>query len=280
MEQLKRLNPISIFCYFFAVIFFTMFSVNPLFSALSFVFSVLLFSLLKGKLEVKRLAFSLLTVAAFTLINALFSHNGLTVLLYINDNPITLESIAAGALGGLLIVSSLYWFSSLNLLFTSDDVIYLFSRISPSFALTLSMTLRFFPLMKSRYKEICDCEGAIAPQKNKLKSLLNRLSILITWSLENGVDTADSMNARGYFQKPKRSIAFNPYRKIDAFAEILTAVLFITALIFHKGYSAFPVISIPETNLISLFSYITLLLLPIFFIVKEAILWRKFQSET
>lgn len=280
MEQLKRLNPITLFCYFFAVVFLTMFLTNPCFLAVSFVFSVLFSTFLKRKFELKPFIFAVLTIIFFTIVNVFFSHNGLTVLFFLNGNPITLESVISGLNGGLLITSSVYWFSSLNELLTSDEIISLFNWVSPSFALLISMTLRYLPLMKKRYDEISDCQRLLFPEKKKLRSCFERLSILITWSLEKGVMTADSMNARGYFLKNKSRLSFYPYRKIDFFAEAIVLALLSLCLIFGGGYSVYPVFSGLEVNFIALFSEILLMLLPIFFIVKEVVLCRKFQSET
>lgn len=66
------------------------------------------------------------------------------------------------------------------------------------------MALRFVPRFAAQLKIISNaqkCVGRDISQGNLLtraKNGLKILSILITWALENAVDTADSMRCRGY----------------------------------------------------------------------------------
>ena len=44
------------------------------------------------------------------LINPVISHNGVTVLFFVNDNPVTAEALVYGSAVGAMIVSVMYWF--------------------------------------------------------------------------------------------------------------------------------------------------------------------------
>ena len=103
-----------------------------------------------------------------------------------------------------MIVSVICHFGSFNKIMTSDKFIYLFGRVLPSMSLILSMTLRFVPRFKERLTQICvgqkcigkgiDSGGVIDRAKNGVRIM----GIMITWSLENAIVTADSMKSRGY----------------------------------------------------------------------------------
>ena len=102
---------------------------------------------------------------------------------------------------------------------TSDKFIYLFGRVIPALSLVLSMTLRFVPRFRRQFRAVSQAQrymgrdtasgGLLQRGKNAMKVF----SVLVTWSLESAIDTADSMRSRGYGQ-PGRT-AFSIYRLDD-----------------------------------------------------------------
>lgn len=138
------------------------------------------------------------------LVNPLFSHRGAHILFYLFDNPITLESILYGFTMMLSILTILVAFVSYNQIITSTKFIFLFSRISPKITLLMVIALRFVPLLQRRLKEISLVQRTRGIQttqgtlRNRLKDGMKQQQIVLTWSLEEAVQTADSMNARGY----------------------------------------------------------------------------------
>ena len=65
------------------------------------------------------------------------------------------------------------------------------------------MVLRFIPMMIKRWREIHEAQiGMLCTQNTgmipKAKQFTKELSILISWSLENSIDTSVSMVSRGY----------------------------------------------------------------------------------
>ena len=134
------------------------------------------------------------------LINPAFNHEGVTVIAYLpSGNPLTLESILYGIVAASMVATVICWFSCFNKIMTSDKFIYLLVRIIPSLSLILSMTFRFVPKFKNRYKKFQmhrksmgrdTSEGSVFA---RVKNSIRILSAVITWSLENAIDTSDSM---------------------------------------------------------------------------------------
>ena len=99
---------------------------------------------------------------------------------------------------------------------TSDKFVYLFGRVIPALSLVLSMSLRFVPRFAAQLRVITDAQKCIGRDVSsgglirRAKHGIRILSILVTWALENAIDTADSMKARGY-GLPGRT-AFSLYR--------------------------------------------------------------------
>ena len=108
------------------------------------------------------------------------------------------------------------WFSCYNQIMTSDKFIYLFGRIIPAMSLMLSMALRFVPHFIAQLKVIRNGQKCVGMDVSngkwfkKVRYALNMVSILVTWALENAIETADSMKSRGYGLKGRT--AFSIYR--------------------------------------------------------------------
>ena len=71
-------------------------------------------------------------------------------------------------------------------------------------SLIISMTLRFVPKFASQLKVVTNAQRCMGRDVSngsiikRAKNGLNILSIMTTWSLENAIETADSMKSRGY----------------------------------------------------------------------------------
>lgn len=286
-------HPIVIFIFFVYVIGITMFLNNLYILAIS-IFSAFLYSaLIDGK---KAIVFNLKTLPILILsaiFNALFNHEGMTILTYFSSgNPLTLESIIYGFVVGTMILSMIWWFSCYNKIMTSDKFIYIFGRIIPALSLIFSMVLRFVPNYNNRIKKIFNaqkCVGrdisdgnAVAKAKNGLKIL----SMMATWALENGVDTADSMNARGYGLKGRTSYSNYRFDDRDKFMLSIMMVLISISLIlaFKDAFKMvyFPAFILGKMSIESFIGYVSYFAfcnIPSFLHIREERLWKYLESQ-
>ena len=194
-SEFASYHPLVNLLYFVFVIGITMFSLSPYFLAVTLLFSWLYSILLKGKKGIKmNLAMGISILVIMTVVNLFFNNNGETVLLYINTNRITAESIGYGIAGGIMLLSVVVWFSCFNVIMSSDKLIYLFGKAAPVLGLTLSMIFRFIPLLQSRFAEISigqKCMGRGHDQGSLIKrarQFTKEISILIAWSLEASIE--------------------------------------------------------------------------------------------
>ncbi len=207
-----RKHPLINFIYFAVIIGVTMFSNHPVFLVLSFVGAWVYSVILKGKKALKFNFLVLVPVILITVIlNALNVHNGVTVLFYLNGNRVTFEAVVFGLVQGIMLTTVIIWFSSFNVIVTEDKFIYLFGRVSPVIAMTLSMVLRFVPLLENRFDEISAAQRCMGRGGkgtgfiSRTRLFAKKLSILIAWSLEASIESSDSMEARGYGLKGRTS---------------------------------------------------------------------------
>lgn len=212
MRSFGEYNPLAVFLCLICICIPAMFCANPLILLLALCGGCALLLALRGLCALRTIAIAPVAILVCAVANMLVAHNGVTVLLVINNNPITLESALYGASGGLLLSAVLLLMRCLSLVMTSEHMLYLFAKISPKLALTLSMVLRFIPLLAKKAKEIEQAQIALGIYKDDnifdtLRGKTRILSILTTWALENAVTTADSMEARGYGSSRRTSFS-------------------------------------------------------------------------
>ncbi len=230
MKPLDAYNPFVTFSYFLAVTLIAMFSMEPVLLALSLFGALSLFFTRNGMGNARFHLFSLGLFAVITFVNPLFQHNGVTVLFVLNGNPITWEACFYGITAGLMTVSVLYWFSLMTGMMTSDKYLYLFGKLSPKLALLLSMAMRYVPLFGERMKKVRTAQKAMGLYKDgtlfdKIRGEMRIFSVMVTWCLENGIHTADSMEARGYGTGRRTHFSIFSFRLADGILLLFLAFL-------------------------------------------------------
>ena len=236
IDAFSTCHPFLNFFYFAVVLLFTMFNQHPVFICISYAGALSYSILLLGGKRTLRQSFlftfpSLLIVA---LLNPLFNHYGVTMLYYVESsgNWITLEALVYGVVLGAVMFVVIQWFSCYNKVMTSDKFIYLFGRLIPALSLILSMALRFVPRFTGQLKVIRNGQKSMGRDVsegslfNRIRAGFNMLSILVTWALENAIETSDSMRSRGYGLHGRTAFSIYSFTKRDKILGIVMAGLF------------------------------------------------------
>lgn len=286
-------HPLVNITYYIMVIGVTMFSMSPYFVTVTLVGAWAYSIMLKGKPAVKfNLFMSVPMVLVMMVVNTFFNNNGETVLFYFNTSRVTLEALAFGFVGGLVLVAVVVWFSSFNVVMTADKVIYLFGKVAPVLGLTLSMIFRFIPLLKSRFAEISlgqKCMGRGHDQGNfiqRARQIVKEISILIAWSLEASIESADSMEARGYGLKGRTSFHLFKLTRRDYLALAAMAVTGIPVIIGCitdlTNMYFFPKLVIQPLDLpttVLLICYLALTSIPFIIDITGELKWKQLDLE-
>ena len=203
-------HPTINFIFFTTVICFGFMFTQPVFLmigyACAFIYSVYL-----GKKKALLLnVIVIVLVFSYAFYYASYNHFGVTNLAYNSiGNAITLESIYGGFVKGIHLATGIMWYYCVMKIVSSDKVIYLLGRISPKLSLFLSILLRFIPQIANRFRRAKEAQKAIGRDKG-IRNVICILSIVITWTLEKFVESADSMKSRGYTLKGRT--AYSLYR--------------------------------------------------------------------
>ena len=206
------------FLYFGLVFLFTMFLLHPVSLLISLGCALCYAIYLNGRKAVRfSLRFLLPMMLLAAVLNPAFNHEGATILTYLpSGNPLTMESMLYGLTAALMLAAVITWFFCYNAVMTSDKFVYLFGRVIPALSLVLSMTLRFLPKFKAQLQVVSEAQRCIGRDTSegsllqRAKNAITIFSIMVTWALENAIETADSMKSRGY-GLPGRT-AFSIYR--------------------------------------------------------------------
>ena len=156
-------------------------------------------------------------IIIYALYYSSYNHFGVTNLAFnFIGNAITLESVYYGLVRGIHIASGAMWFYCTIKIVSSDKVIYLLGRVWPRLSLFVSIFLRFTPQIVTRFARVNRAQTSIGrgvQQGNlptKIRNAIRVTSIVITWSLENFVESGMSMKSRGYTLKGRT--AYSLYR--------------------------------------------------------------------
>lgn len=287
-------HPLVNLIYFVLVIGFSMVLTHPLTQGIALVSAILYVIYVEGKKSIFfLLKFCLPMLLMTVFINPAFNHEGITILLYFsNGNPLTLESILYGCSAGCMLITMLLWFSAFSRVMTSDKFIYLFGTIIPSLSLVLSMSLRFVPKFKNQMQKVAEAQRSIGRDISsgslihRTKTAILIVSIMITWALENAIETADSMKSRGYGLKGRT--AFSIYRLDERDLYVLLwfffCGLFLIAgiIVSAFGFRYFPNIryAVLDGSTIPFYCvYFGLCITPVMLNIREERKWKTLYSK-
>ena len=293
-DRFREYHPLVNFLYFALVIGFSMALNHPLAQGISLASSCIYAVQAEGK---KAVLFSLkwclpiMLLTAF--VNPAFSHEGITILLYFpTGNPLTLESILYGLSAGVMIATVMMWFANFSRVITSDKFIYLFGRIIPAMSLVLSMTLRFIPKFKAQMELVVDAQKSIGRDISqgslwhRTKIAVTVLSIMVTWALENAIETADSMKSRGYGLKGRTAFSIYRFDERDkmalTFLDFCGFYLLAGSMVSAFGFRYFPSIRYIVLNPATIsfqFVYLILCMMPVALNWAEERKWKAIHSK-
>ena len=239
-------HPVVALAYFAAMLVLSMAAMQPVYLLIAFVGALAYGFALRGvRATARALAWQVPLVVVVAAANPLFSASGSTELFRIGVRAFYLESLVYGACAGMMLADVLLVFSNAARVLTSDKVMALFGNLVPTIGLMLSMVARLVPQFVRRGQDIGDAQRACTaarPQAARtakgegardrrsrgaaLRDNLRLTSVLMGWSMEDSLETADAMKARGWGSGARRTTyARHRFRRFDAVALACVAAL-------------------------------------------------------
>ena len=239
-------HPVVCMLFFLAVVCFTFSTTQPVYVVLNCIFSSAYLVFLRGARPFLRsLAVFIPMVVFIGLLNSLFNAAGATLLWRWGPFSITMEGILFGMAVGGMLVSVLLWFACYNEVMTEDKFTYLFGKAAPTLSLMVSMVSRWIPRMISRGHSVHDSQEALiggydSSRSGKMKRGLRMATVLAGLGMEDSVQTADSMCARGYGSSKRTSYArYKWHVREYAVLIALIALVAVNVVLLVTGAGAF-----------------------------------------
>lgn len=201
----------------------TMFSMQPVLIALSFAGGFTYGCAVRGlRRTLVALRWQLPLIAIVAVLNPLFSASGSTELFRLGGRAVYFESLVYGACMGGLFMAAVLWFEAVASMLSYDKVMALFGNAAPVLALMISMCMRLIPQFVRRGRSIFAVQDAVdVPGRSRGDAVHERLrasSVLMGWSMEDSLERADAMRARGWGVGRRTTYTRYRFRRVDAAA--------------------------------------------------------------
>ena len=290
----KGYHPIVNILFFISIVVFGMLFRHPVSLAVCFAAALIYYIRLCDRSAVRSFLMFLLPMLLFVLlINGLFARYGETPLFPLpGGGSVTLEALVYGFVLGLATVTVILWFFCYNEVVTSDKFMYVFGSVLPAAALIFCMALRFVPLYRDRLRRILSAQQGIGMDpgagtlRQRVRNIGKVVSILITWSLENAIETSDAMRARGYGLRGRKQYSRYLWRPKDIAAVVLLSIL---DAVLAAGYVSksldcvynprIVICPLSAWGAVTLAAFVCLCFLPMLLDIREGLQWNRSKSK-
>lgn len=205
-------------------------------------------------------------IVFFGLFNMIFNPRGDNVLLYVNDRPLTEEALLYGVFMGFMVSALFVWFQIFQEVFDNKKIVYLIGSRLPVTGLILSMVFCYYEKFVAKIDKIREVWDTYVFEeaRNPVKKAAIVLSVLLSVMLEDSVDTALSMEARGYGRGKRTSYVVYSFQWMDG---ILTgaSIIMVGMLIWNP----------PMKGL----AMVIFMLLPVMFCIVKELQWKFYMSR-
>lgn len=260
-------HPYVQFCYYICVGILGMYFNHPIFLITGLLLLVFVNMTHDGGKALRKMIPLLVIMSSLMIIlNPFLVSRGTAILFYFRGKQVTLEALVYGITMAMFITIIFLMFVSFNLILNGNRFLYIFSKILPRSALLVMISIRFVPLLRRRLQEINMVQRlrgrsiTAGTVQQRARNGMLQIQILLTWSLEEAVQTADSMKARGFGLGKKTSYLHYQMEKRDrCWFLVLILLLIICILGGTLGYGK--IIIYPELGTFQLFPIDWILLL-------------------
>ena len=178
-----------------------------------------------------------------TLINALVTRDGLTVIARLGHLPVlgntdvTLEATAYGGILGLRAATLVLCAALYTAAVDPDEVLKLFRRVSFRSALTATLATRMFPLLARDARRLTDAQRC---RPGRPPTRVHLMRVATTGMLDRALDVAAALEVRGYGAAHRPPRVRRPYSRHDlAFGASAAAIVLLTAAIRISALAPF-----------------------------------------
>ena len=161
-------------------------------------------------------------IAAFaTLLNFVSAHLGATVLFSLPDQipalggPYTLEALVFGASGGITIAAAILAAAPFSLLLDSHEVMDALPAPLSRTGVAIASSLNLVPAIATSFVEVTEAQRLRGWRPRGPRSWMEVVVPLVLTSVEDSIQLAESMEARGFGSGARTTMASHALRRSD-----------------------------------------------------------------
>lgn len=288
-KKFAAYNPIACFVYFAGAIVISMLTMHPAAALISLIMAAVCYINMHGRTAFKLIGAMLPIFALLALANPVFNTRGETILFtYMGGRVFTLEALYYGIVLAAMFISVIIWFFVYHEVMTADKLLYIFGGLAPALGLALSMILRLVPYYGKQMKNISAARKAVSCDgENRTAETANIMLAMLSWSLEEGIITSDSMKCRGYGCGKRSRFSVYSFKAGDILF-MLWIIALIVCIMMCKARKGLEAVFLPGINIsgadngyfvMGLMAMILYFATPIVINVTEAVKWRFLKSR-
>lgn len=292
MRYFDLFHPASAAFYFLSVLLLCVFSPHPALPLCALCGGLAFLAVLRrGRLSARAVAAGIGLFLLIAVTNPLFVHKGKTVLFMLGRRAVTLEALLYGVGLAVMLAAAMVWSRCFDAVMTSDKLMFLLGRLSPKTALLFSSALRFVPLFRQQAERIRTAQRAMGldgtgGRAGRLRAGARTYSALVTWSLENAVDTGAAMKGRGFGLKGRTAFSLFHFGRRDVLlviAAALTDILAAAGMACGRlDFAYYPLVTLTRPDAlgsIAIAAFAALSFLPVVLEGKEELRWHCCRSK-
>ena len=196
----------------------TMFAPHPVLVSLSLAGALAYGAVARGvRPTLLALRWQLPLIALLACVNPLFAQRGSTLLFSLFGMSVYAESLLYGVVMAAMFMASVLWFQAARDILPQDKVLSLLGNAAPVVSLMISMTMRLIPRFVRQGNVIADVQDVAlscadangrrraGERRGLVRRRMRQSSVLMGWAMEDSLETADAMRARGWGAAERRT---------------------------------------------------------------------------
>ncbi len=289
-RYISEMHPTSSGVYFLAAVIFAIMFSHPVSLGISFISAVISIWYFFGWDKLKRISRLIIRIMILSLIiTPLLLHKGVTIITYLPwGNPLTLEACYYGVATAFSISSVILWMLFYAEVMTTDKLVYFFGKAAPSVSMVLCIILRLVPNLIEKFRQVYAYQKLNYTSKGlrgvveRIRGLVAVVSIVISWALDSGAQTAQSIKGRGYGEAKRTSFYRYRFAGRDCLffitAVLLALFVSVSAYLGAMKWSYYypsRVNVITAHKLVALAALLIFNMLPVIFDLSEVRIWKR-----
>lgn len=284
---MNSFNPAVAFVYFMLGIIYSMILNAPMFLSISVLFSSSIYFLYKGSQGIGAYI-SILVLDLFVIfLGPFFNTMGTDVLfVYLSGRTYTIQALQYSLSIACVLTTMMLWFSILSDCIDDSKTLYLFHGRAKSFTMLLIMTRRMVDVFRNRLADVMryrSFEVADIPYSKiaKIRYSFDNIASTLSWSLERGIITSESMICRGYDLKCRSTYSIYSMGATDRISLCWSIVLGVSlgaltmsGKLFFDYFQPSAIDQVAPIQSIAIILYILLLIYPIIVYCLRGLRWK------